>query len=238
MTSWEPPNEVRVASSRQRWRDVAFVHVGYDPERLSERLPDGLEPDTFDDLAWVGITPFRMEASLLPLVSGPRRHVGETNVRTYVRDGRGRDGIWFLSLDLSSGLVARVLRSVAGLPYRAADVRMDADGSRRRYHVDREAPDGRGRMDLEIEVGERIPEEEVDPFEVHVTGRWRAYARRFGGLYTVPVHHPAWTLHRATLIDLRQELRPSDRLPPPLTEPHVMFCPDVGEVSVGMPRPA
>lgn len=235
--SWVPEGRIRVPSSQQRWSDLTFVHVGYEPAGIASLLPRGLEPDTYDDLAWVGITPFRMEASVLPVVSGPRRTVGEANVRTYVRDRRGRDGILFLSLELDDRIVARALRTTVGLPYRAADVGLERSGDTIRYRVDRHGADGRGHLELGIEVGDRIPEDAVEPFEVFLVGRWRAYVERFGRLFTVPVEHPPWPLHRADLLGLDNRLLPPQgQLPAPRTDPHVLFSPGVRRVRLGLPR--
>jgi uncharacterized protein len=84
-----------------QWNRITFLHWRYPPAVVQSFLPAGLTADTCDGTAWIGLTPFLMEdvrppgLPALPWLS----RFGEVNVRTYVRDTRGRPGIWFLSLD-------------------------------------------------------------------------------------------------------------------------------------------
>jgi len=44
----------------QRWADLLFVHWAVDAAALRARLPAGLELDTFEGRAYVGIVPFTL----------------------------------------------------------------------------------------------------------------------------------------------------------------------------------
>ena len=86
---------------RHRWAHLLFLHWAVPPEQLRPLLPPGLDLDTFEGRAYVGLVPFTMTGVRpvllppLPLLSS----FHETNVRTYVHR-RGRDpGVWFFSLD-------------------------------------------------------------------------------------------------------------------------------------------
>src|SRR6478752_1295908 len=70
-----------------RWEALLFAHWPVPAERLRGRIPAGLELDTFDGQAWIGIVPFRMANVGLPGLALPGRlgRFGETNVRTYVK---------------------------------------------------------------------------------------------------------------------------------------------------------
>src|SRR5207247_4042335 len=48
----------------QAWRTMTFLHWRYPPAVLQERLPGGLEIDTFDGSAWLRIAPFLLEFRL------------------------------------------------------------------------------------------------------------------------------------------------------------------------------
>jgi uncharacterized protein YqjF (DUF2071 family) len=98
-------------------------------EQLRPLIPAGLEIDTFDGWAWLGIVPFHLTIRYrcMPLgLSFP-----EVNVRTYVRCGKER-GVWFLSLDAESRLAVMVARHSYALPYHVARMTMrrvtNADG--------------------------------------------------------------------------------------------------------------
>jgi uncharacterized protein YqjF (DUF2071 family) len=117
---------------RQRWENLLFAHWDFDPAIIQRTLPPGLTVDTHDDRAWVGVVPFRMAAvrpSFLPPVPG-LSWFWELNVRTYVRDGHGRPGVWFYSLDCDQPLACATARRFFHLNYRDAEMacRRGVDG--------------------------------------------------------------------------------------------------------------
>ncbi|MFG3015643.1 DUF2071 domain-containing protein [Streptomyces cinerochromogenes] len=86
---------------RAGWLTQTFLHWSYAPELIQRLLPDGLTVDTYDGHAWVGLTPFvmadvRPPGSPVALAAFP-----ETNLRTYVRGPGGREGLWFLSIEVA-----------------------------------------------------------------------------------------------------------------------------------------
>lgn len=106
----------------QRWRELLFLHWPVEPERIAQDLPPGLQVDTYDGRAWVGIVPFRMEGvrpRLLPPLKG-LSSFPELNLRTYVYDAEGRPGVWFYSLDTPKRLPNWIARTFFHLNYRLA----------------------------------------------------------------------------------------------------------------------
>jgi uncharacterized protein YqjF (DUF2071 family) len=90
-----------------RWHDLLFLHWPVRPELIRPLIPRGLELDTFDGSAWLGVVPFRMTGVRLrciPQFAGMA--FPEINVRTYVKAG-GKSGVWFFSLDATSRLAVR-----------------------------------------------------------------------------------------------------------------------------------
>ncbi len=120
---------------RQRWERLTFLHWPFEPGDVQRLLPAGLTAETFDGAAWVGLVPFFMRVATpdgrrVPWVS----NFCETNVRTYVRDGEGRSGIWFFSLDAARlGAVVIARTTPYRLPYFWASMRLGARGSRVTY---------------------------------------------------------------------------------------------------------
>lgn len=104
---------------RQNWWDLSFFHWTVDADVIQALLPAGLDVDTFDGKAYVGLVPFRM-AAIRPIWAPPLPGLSwfyETNVRTYVhRRGRG-PGVWFFSLEASNRIAVAIARSSFGLPY-------------------------------------------------------------------------------------------------------------------------
>lgn len=123
----------------QGWYNVAQIHWRYEPSVVQKLLPKGFTVDTYDGSAWVGLIPFEMRRIRLPF--GPNDGLGvgrfgtfpETNVRTYIRDRRGRRGVWFFSLDINRVAATLVARAGYGLPYCTATMSIDctkADGDK------------------------------------------------------------------------------------------------------------
>ena len=113
---------------RMRWVDLLFAHWPVPVEALRPLVPAGLEIDTFEGQAWLGVVPFRMEdvaPRLLPAPPGPGAFP-ELNVRTYVTRG-GRGGVWFLSLDAGSRLAVEAARGAFHLPYYRATMAAGTD---------------------------------------------------------------------------------------------------------------
>lgn len=236
MTTWQPPHRIGLPAAQQEWRSVAFLHWRYDPAMVEALLPEGVEPDTFDGAAWVGITPFALDASLLPLVARPSVAAGEVNVRTYVRVGEDQ-GLWFLSLELDKSMVAKSLRTVLQLPYRTAHISIDRTDDQAAYRLRRDdQDDGTTGLDLTVSIGERIGEDQVDDLHVFLLARWRAFTQAYGKLLTVPVEHRSWPVRRAEVVHLDGDLIASIGLPPPEGDPHVVFSEGV-HARLGAPRP-
>jgi hypothetical protein len=84
-----------------RWQNLLFAHWPIEPKKIRPLLPTGLELDTYDGWAWIGIVPFHLTSHLnwMPFAF----EFPEVNVRTYA-NYQGKTGVWFFSLDASSRL--------------------------------------------------------------------------------------------------------------------------------------
>lgn len=106
----------------QRWETLAFLHWRWDAAAVQRTLPAGLTVDTCQGDAWLAIVPFAMRGirpRFCPPVSGISDFL-ELNVRTYVRDARGRPGVWFYSLDCDQPVAVWTARTLFHLPYQHA----------------------------------------------------------------------------------------------------------------------
>ena len=113
----------------QKWRSLLFLHWSFPPSLISRFLPKGLDLDTFDGKAYVGLVPFFMTGvrpayvPALPWLS----QFPETNVRTYVHR-QGRDpGVYFLSLDAANPIAVILARTLFYLPYYRARMSVEND---------------------------------------------------------------------------------------------------------------
>ncbi|MFN3166518.1 MAG: YqjF family protein [Phycisphaeraceae bacterium] len=121
-----------------RWVDLLFMHWPVEPTLLREAVPGDFDLDLYDGAAWVGVVPFRMEATrprFLPAIPGRLMPVSpssfpELNVRTYVtvptKDGP-LPGVLFFSLDAASKVAVRMARLGFNLPYFDAQMRVERE---------------------------------------------------------------------------------------------------------------
>lgn len=205
--TWAAPR--RPWAIRMIWHDLLFAHWPMEPSELSDLLPHGLELDTFDGQAWIGIVPFRM-TGIRPRWMSPLPRLSafpELNLRTYVV-AEGKPGVWFLTLDAASGIAVRVARWYFHLPYRNARIhcRASPDGwiDYRSRRCDRRFPPAefaaRYRpLPRQDETGAAgfVP----DSLANWLTARFSLYsADHRGGLFRGEIDHAIWPLEPAEAI--------------------------------------
>src|ERR1044071_6473413 len=193
-----------------RWHDLLVMRWPVKADRLRERVPPGLEIDTFDGSAWLGVVPFTMSGVRHRLLPPLRRLSAfpELNVRTYVRErGAGRGGVWFFSLDATSRVAVRAARGVFGLAYMDARMSVRRDGDWVQYESRRIGPHNRlafgdtASASAEFRARYRPTGPEGIPsrgsLADFLTGRYRLYAWRRGALVRGEIHHAPWPLQTA-----------------------------------------
>ncbi len=225
----DPPELDGRAVLRQRWADLAYFHWPYEPAEVQAVLPSGVEVDTIDGAAWVGLIPFVMrDVRIGP--TPPVPYLGtfvEVNVRTYVLDPRGRRAVWFFSLDVPRSAIVAVARTVFALPYCWARATHDRVGSRHRYSTRRRWPRGGGEATLAFTVGDALPDDDVDELAHFLSARWALLTRRRERLLYGRVRHQRWPLHRVGDVTIHQDVVEAAGLRAPVGQPHAMYSPGV-----------
>jgi uncharacterized protein YqjF (DUF2071 family) len=221
-----------------RWADVLFAHWAVDPELVAATLPDGLDVDTSDGDAYLGVVGFRMESIRprgLPRPLG--RSFPELNLRTYVRADDG-PGVYFYNLDANDRIGVSLARGLFRLPYYRAAMQVDDrdDGtcrfrSRRTHHG---APSvGFDATYRPTEGAEPVAPGSLDAF---LTERYRFYTESDGGrLYRGEIEHPPWELSDATLTIRENALFEANGFEHPEGDPHVRYSPGL-DVTAGRIR--
>lgn len=199
------PMPARPWVMRMNWEQLAFLHWRVAPELVERLLPSGLELDTFDGAAWIGVVPFLMTdvgARGLPGFPTTARFL-ELNVRTYVIRN-GKPGVWFFSLDAESWLAVRAARAGFHLPYFDAD--MDASFApdvvyrSRRTHANSPSANFRA---IYRPVGD-VFHSSPGSVEHWLTERYCLYAGdSAGSIRSGEIHHQPWPLQRAE-VDVRE----------------------------------
>lgn len=236
-----------MAVLRADWATMSFLHWPVPPDRIQALLPRGLEVDVYDGSAWVGLTPFVManmrplgvpdlpaELPIVPGLPGMARlaklsSTPETNLRTYVRGPDGRDGLWFLALQIGNAALSSLLRAAVGAPYRSAQLTVESGEGSYRYAGQR---DGRALYRLEVHPGDPVVASDL---EVWLTSRWRAYTVHLDHLLVTPVEHEPWPLQEARLSTYDQSLTRAVGLGDLPDPPVVHFSAGVHRVRIGRP---
>jgi len=184
----------------QRWHELLFAHWPLAPEALCAILPEGLELDTHEGQAWLGVIPFRMTGVRLrgtPALPGLSAFP-ELNVRTYVRR-HGKPGVWFFSLDAGNATAVEVARAWFHLPYYRARMRSASSGGWIEYRSIR-AHSGAPSAELAVRYRARGEPRDSGPGTLAhwLTERYCLYADAGRGrLLCGEIHHPPWRLQAA-----------------------------------------
>jgi uncharacterized protein YqjF (DUF2071 family) len=181
----------------QTWDDLLFAHWPVAAEQLRPLLPDDLTLETFDGSAWIGVTPFRVNAlrlrGLLPL-PGVSSFL-ELNVRTYVT-AQDKPGIWFFSLDASSQLAVEAARRMYKLPYFRARMSAARRGESIGFECARAEESGRA-FSARYRPDGDVFEAEAGSLEWFLAERYCLYTVDAGLLHRAEIHHGPWPLQPA-----------------------------------------
>jgi uncharacterized protein len=222
----------------QTWSDILFAHWPVPVEALRAVLPDGLELDTFNGTAWVGITPFRLERvrlrglSALPLVPA----FPEVDIRTYVRLD-GKPGVFYFSLNAPNPLVVAGARFRYRMPYRRAEVSMQREGEAIRHCMDRKPPQAAG-FQVTYRPASEVFRPAPDTLDSWLIERFALFTvDRRQQIRTVEIHRLPWPLQRAEAEIRRNTLAAAHGLSLPDGEPLLHFSTGV-DVLIWPPRRA
>ena len=213
----------------QQWQDLLFAHWAYEPDVVQRLLPSGVELDTFEGKAYVGLVPFTMRnlrlRGLPPIPT--TSNFGEVTVRTYVTS-RGRSAVWFFSLDTQKLLPTLVARTAFKLPYCYGTTSVTltgvGEGAILTSNVARKWPHHSSSA-IAVRIGESV---QPGPLENFLTSRWGLVSSSRGDrLWYGAVEHEPWPLHRAELLHLDDNLVTAAGLPRPVGEPDLLFSPGV-----------
>jgi uncharacterized protein len=205
----------------QTWDQLLFLHWPLPPESLRALIPTRLALDTFEDRAWIALTPFTMwgiRPPFLPAIPWlSASH--ELNVRTYVHLD-GVPGVWFFSLDASNLLAVLGARVGFHLPYFQARMTLKEEKATIRF-TSRRTHWGASPATCEVvwTRGEPLPEVKPGTLDFFLLERYCLYAARGDRLYRARIAHRPWPLCKATLAGFSSTMLASHGLSAPEQEP-------------------
>ncbi len=227
VVSREAEYSVRLPVLRAAWMTQTFVHWPFSPPVVQALLSKPLVVDKFAGAAWVGFTPFVM-THVRPSAWPGEFTFAETNLRTYVRDPSGRDGLWFLSLEVVGPLM--LAARAIGAPYKQGSLHV----SSRREAISYAGQRRLGGASHHAVVPPGAATQRPSAQDIWLTSRWRPYTQSVGVVWETPVEHEPWPLSRARVEVLEQTLTADVGLPAPGAEPVVHFSTGVTRVRLGM----
>lgn len=187
----------------QTWEHLLFVHWAVSPSLLRGLIPNELEIDTYNGMAWLGIIPFLMSGvrlrrmPIVPFMST----FPEINVRTYVK-AKQKSGVYFLSLDASNPLITTIAKQWYRLPYSHASMRFSRQGQTidfesRRIDKNSTSVQFSGKYEAS---GQPIAAA-AGTIENWLTERYTLFCQcsRSNRLYYADVYHEPWVLQKASV---------------------------------------
>jgi uncharacterized protein YqjF (DUF2071 family) len=189
----------------QRWNDLLFAHWPVPATALARLVPEGLQVDTFQGSAWLGVVPFwmdRVKFRGMPPIPGTSSFP-ELNLRTYVRDPHGgTPGVYFLSLDAAKLMAVLFARAIYNLPYHWADMRIEQRREREFWFASRRRMSRQPVMFAARYRGlgptRKLVESRPGSLEYFLTERYCLFTRdRDGNPMRANIHHVPWPLEEA-----------------------------------------
>jgi hypothetical protein len=204
----KPPR--RFAVLRQRWRHLGFLHWAVDPMAIAPLLPPGIDLDTWDGKAYLGIVPFTVRGSrpsFLPAITA----IGsfhELNLRTYVHRRGSDPGVWFFSLDAASRIAVWGARAAYKLPYFYASMALQTSQERVVSFSSRRSDPGRHppHFACSYEPVSVPAKARVGTLDFFLTERYLLYSWDQRRLRRARVAHHPYPLCRARILDLEEDL--------------------------------
>ncbi|QDH78447.1 DUF2071 domain-containing protein [Echinicola soli] len=187
---WELPK--RKWSYYQEWNDAVFLHWPVDETALRKWVPAELEIDFFDGQAWISVVAFTMEKirprNLPPFP--PISNFHEINIRTYVKY-KGKQGVYFLSIEGGKRTSCKVAKSLSALPYRFSPMKR-VNGS---YHAANAACQDELQLKFRIEA----TLEEKSPLEWWLMERYALFQDSPNAINAYEIHHTPWPARKIAL---------------------------------------
>ncbi|MGD0681557.1 MAG: DUF2071 domain-containing protein [Terracidiphilus sp.] len=187
----------------QLWNNLLYAHWPVPASSLAPLVPEGLQVDTFQGSAWLGIMPFwmdRVKVRGLPPIPGARGFP-DLSLRTYVREERtGTQGVVCLSLDAGNLLAVAAGHAFYRLPYHWAKMRMEQRSEREFAFYSRRRFDGvvfkaryRG-----LGPSQRLAESRPGSLDHFLIERYCLFStNRVGQPIRANLHHSSWPLEEA-----------------------------------------
>jgi uncharacterized protein YqjF (DUF2071 family) len=171
----------------QEWNNALFLHWKVPFETLRKLVPQKLNVDTHDGVAYVSLVAFTMQKirprnlPAVKLISD----FDEINIRTYI-DNDNRKGVYFLNIEAGKQLSAFIAKTLSGLPYGKSTIQR-TKGNYKSNNIEKNFY-----VDTEFEVKKRLTEKSA--LDHWLTERYCLYFDKAETIYRYDIHHKEWEI--------------------------------------------
>jgi len=176
----------------QHWMNLLFLHWRVAVDAVVPHVPAGVEIETADGWAWVGLVLFRLRVRprWLPFVPGIST-LNELNLRTYVRY-QDKPGISFLSIHADNRWAICLARRFTPLPYFQARIRYEESAAGLSFECCNLAVPN-CRLGLEFRPKGAVRPTQDGTVDAWLLERYRLFiAGKCAHLQEAEVAHPRW----------------------------------------------
>jgi uncharacterized protein YqjF (DUF2071 family) len=183
---------------KQNWHDLLFAHWPLAPKKVRSLVPQELDLDLRDGMAYVAVAPFWMSgirgrlAPPLPFLN----KFCELNVRTYVRY-KDVPGVYFFSLDAGSLPAVLGARAAYKLPYFHAAMLIRSSGESFEYTSSRLQMPRPANFHASYWPVSAARVRDKGSLEYFLTERYCLYTVDHGHVLRAYIHHAPWQLQDA-----------------------------------------
>ncbi|MGP4076208.1 YqjF family protein [Halobacillus sp. K22] len=183
----------------QSWEHLIFMHWPVPEIDLLPFVPNELELDLYNGMAWIAIVPFHMKDIRFRGI--PRIPFGnqllDLNVRTYVTY-KGEPGVYFISLDANHSLGVFLARTLFGLPYLNAQVRLDKQGNNLHFSSRRTHPGmPESHFHARFRIFNSFHSFKPGSLMNWLTERYMLWTVHGSSVFKGPIEHKSWQLQPA-----------------------------------------
>src|SRR5690606_5475120 len=179
----------------QEWENVVFLHWPVAMEDLRDFVPTSLPIDLYEGRPWVSLLIFdlkNMRPRFLPAFP-PISNFYEINLRTYVK-AENKGGIYFLKLEASNLISAKLAKFLTKLPYVHSNVKREEN------YITSTNRKVSSNLQIDYEVGSLKDKNDIDSWLME---RYVLFQVDNAAVCKIEIHHYEWnayTLHIKNLV--------------------------------------
>lgn len=173
----------------QEWHSTLFFHWKVPKNLIENYIPDGLELDLHNNIAWISLVAFEVK-NMRPRNLPPLPYISnfyEINIRTYViKDGI--PGIYLFSIETNKMIEVLLTRVFIGLPYKKSKMNFTANSLR--------SLDSASGSYLDIQFEDTTSLIEKTNLDLWLSERHSLYEKYKTKIARFDIHHKEWELYQ------------------------------------------